>query len=71
MSQKYACSFPGFPQTEGCDWHVEGMLCLVAGRIWIVAFLELAFLLCVWGEKGEQGCCFNTSGQKIKLVAIG
>lgn len=55
MSQEYACSFPGCRQSEDCDWQVEGMLCLETGRIWSVAFVGLAFLLCGggWGGKSE------------------
>lgn len=52
MSQEYACSFSGYRQIEDCDWHVKGMLCSEAGRIWIVSFVGLAFL-CVCGERGK------------------
>lgn len=52
MSQEYVCSFPGYRQIEDCDWHVEGMLCSEAGRIWTVAFVGFAFLVC-GGGSGE------------------
>jgi len=35
--------------------------------VWVVVFALLAVL---WGDKGELGCWFNPSGQKIKLVVV-
>lgn len=41
------------------------MLYSEAGGVWVVAFTGLAVL---GGNKGEWGCWFYMSGQKIKLV---
>lgn len=45
-----------------------GLMHSAAGGFWIAPFAGLAVL---WGEKCEQGCCFSTSGQRMKVVVAG